>query len=156
MLKAEPSEVHGWQVSSESGVDLSFLGQMRFASGVLAQFFSSFQAMPHADLDLIGSQGKIHLELPFVNKIGVTAHVHVTRAAGSRSRGTFSDSAAVTKETLTYKNVNGYQHEVEAMVACVLDGAAPVVPLAESRGNVAALEALSRSAREGKAQRIER
>jgi predicted dehydrogenase len=123
---------------------------MRFASGALTQFFSSFQAMPQADVDLIGSTGKIHLELPFVNKIGVTARVHVTRAAEARSQGTFSDSAAVTTQMLTYENVNGYRDEVEAMAACVLDGAAPVVPVAESRGNIAALEALSRSAREGR------
>ncbi len=154
MLQAEPIEVHGWRVSSESGVDLSFSGQMRFTSGALAQFFSSFQAVPHADVDLIGSEGKMHLELPFLNKIGVSAHVYVTRAVGSRTQGTFSDSAAVTRETLTYEDVNAYQDEVEAMAACVLEGAAPVVPLAESRGNVAALEGLSRSAREGRPQLI--
>jgi hypothetical protein len=34
------------------------------------------------------------------------------------------------------------------MAAAVLDGAAPVVPLADSRDNVATLEALCRSARE--------
>jgi predicted dehydrogenase len=110
--------------------------------------------VPHADVDLIGSAGKMHLELPFLNKIGVTAHVHVTRAVGSQAQGTFSDSAAVTNETLTYENVNAYRDEVAAMAACVLEGAAPVVPLAESRGNVAALEALSRSAREGGPQCI--
>ena len=105
-------------------------------------------------MELIGSKGKIYLELPFVNKVGVTAHVHVTRAAGARSQGTFSDSAAVTEEVLTYENVNAYRDEVEAMTACALDGAAPVVPVAESRGNVAAIEALSRSAREGRPQLI--
>jgi predicted dehydrogenase len=51
--------------------------------------------------------------------------------------------------------VNAYQHEVDALAACILDGAEPVVPLADSRGNVAALEALSLSAREGRPVRLE-
>jgi hypothetical protein len=36
------------------------------------------------------------------------------------------------------------------MAAAVLDGAAPVVPLADSRDNVATIEALCRSARENR------
>lgn len=149
MLRSEPAEVHGWQVA-ESGVDATFAGQMRFPSGAFAQFFSSFRSAPHADVDILGSAGRIHLELPFVNKVGVTARVEITRVGKVRSQGTFSDSAEQLRETLTYEDVNGYRHEVQALAACVLDGAAPVVPLSESRGNVAALEALARSAREGR------
>ena len=54
-----------------------------------------------------------------------------------------------------FENVNGYQHEVEAVVACVLDGAEPVVSLADSRGNVATLEALCTSAREDRPVRLQ-
>src|SRR5262249_1892055 len=76
MLRANPVEVHGWQ-TGEGGVDLSFIGQMRFASGAVGQFFSSFQAVPQADVDLIGSAGTVHLDLPYVNKVGVTSQVRV-------------------------------------------------------------------------------
>jgi hypothetical protein len=41
------------------------------------------------------------------------------------------------------------------MAASILDGAAPVVSLAESRGNVATLEALCASARNDAAVRME-
>ncbi len=155
MLRANPVEVHGWQVSGGGGVDLSFIGQMRFASGTLTQFFSSFQTVPQSNVDLIGSAGTIHLNLPYLNKVGVTSQVRICRAGVNRSLGTFGDtSSQFEEETLTYENVNGYQHEVEAVVACILDGAEPVVSLADSRGNVATLEALCASAREDRPVRL--
>ncbi|HLJ11196.1 MAG TPA: Gfo/Idh/MocA family oxidoreductase, partial [Planctomycetaceae bacterium] len=151
MLGSEPLAVHGWHNASESGVDLSFAGQMRFANGALAQFFSSFQTVPHADVDILGSAGKIHLDLPYVNKIGVRSQVHIVRAGETRSTGTFSDSAAeVDEETLTYEDVNAYACEVDALVDSILDGAEPMVPLSDSRGNAAALAALCISARENR------
>jgi predicted dehydrogenase len=155
MLGANPVEVHGWQTGGQGGADLSFSGQMRFACGALTQFFSSFQAVPQANVDLVGSNGSIHLDLPYVNKVGVTSRVRICRAGENRSVGTFGDaSSELDEEILTYENVNGYQHEVEAMAACVLDGAEPVVSLADSRGNVATLEALCASARDGRPVRV--
>ncbi len=156
MLRAEPVEVQGWQIPGEGGADLSFSGQMRFPCGALTQFFSSFQAVPQANADLIGSRGTIHLDLPYVNKVGVTSRVRIYRVGENRSSGTFGDAALpLEEETLTYEDVNGYHHEVESMVACVLDGAEPIVSLAESRGNVATLEALCASAREDRPVRLE-
>ncbi len=156
VLGANPVEVQGWQVGPEGGVDLSFSGHLRFPGGTLAHFFSSFQAVPHAEADLLGSAGKIHLDLPWVNKIGVTATVRVVRAAPGKVSGTFSDGDEhLAEETRTYPNVNGYRCEVDALAATVLDGAAPVVPLADSRANAAVLDALCRSAREGRAVPVE-
>lgn len=155
MLGAEPLEVQGWQVAGQGGVDLSFAGQLRFAGGALAQFFSSFQAVPQADVDLIGSAGAIHLDLPYLNKVGVDSRVRLSRLRPARATGTFGDaSSQMEEEVLTYPLVNAYQDEVEAVVACLLDGAAPLVPLADSRGNIAALEALCVSAREDRVVRL--
>jgi predicted dehydrogenase len=155
MLGANPVEVHGWHILGEGGVDLSFAGQMRFPGGTLTQFFSSFQAVPSADVDVLGSAGTIHLDLPYLNKLGVTSQVRIRRPAANRSSGTFGDAASeCEEETLTYENVDAYQYEVEALAACVLDGARPVVSLADSRGNIATLEALRASAREGRSVRL--
>src|SRR5947209_5043150 len=77
MLRANPIEVHGWQNSGDSGVDLSFSGQMRFANGTMTQFFSSFQAVPQTSVELIGSAGTIHLDLPYLNKVGITSQVRI-------------------------------------------------------------------------------
>jgi predicted dehydrogenase len=155
MLGENPVEVQGWQDLGESGSDLSFGGQMRFASGALTQFFSSFEAVPQANVDLIGSAGTIHLDLPYVNKVGVTSRVRIRRPARDRSLGTFGDdSSRFEEETLTYENVNGYRNEVEAVAACVLDRAVSVVSLEDSRGNAATLESLCASAREGRVMRL--
>jgi predicted dehydrogenase len=151
MLGANPIEVQAWQVGIEGGVDLSFSGHLRFPRGAMAQFYSSFQAMPHVAADIIGSAGRIEFDLPWVNKTDLTAHVRVIRMTAARSTGTFGDSAQeVAEETRVYENVNGYRCEVDAMVAAVQDGAAPVVPLTDSRDTVATLEALCRSARENR------
>jgi predicted dehydrogenase len=107
--------------------------------------------VPQASVDLVGSAGAMHLDLPFVNKVDVTSHVRIRRPAEDRPIGTFGDdSSRFEEETLAFENVNAYRDEFEAMVACVLVGAGPVVPLADSRGNVATLEALCTSAREGR------
>jgi predicted dehydrogenase len=149
MLGANPVEVQAWQVGSEGGVDLSFSGHLRFPGGAMAQFFSSFQATPHVGADILGSAGRIEFDLPWVNKTDVTAHVRVMRMTAARSAGTFGDSAVEeAEETRVYEDVNGYRCEVDALVAAVVDGAAPVVPLADSRDTVATVEALCRSARE--------
>jgi predicted dehydrogenase len=155
VLAAEPIEVHGWQTENK-GVDLSFAGHLRFASGAVTQFFSSFQSAPHARVDILGCSGRIALDLPYLNKVDVVSQVRIWRAGGSRPAGTFGDSpASLDEELLTYENVNAYQNEIEAVVASILDGAPPVVPLEDSRDNVAALNALCQSAREGGPIRLE-
>ena len=155
VLRANPIEVQGWQTTNPSGVDLSFAGQIRYAGGTMAQFFSSFQAVPHAEADLIGTTGRMHLDMPWINKTSLASHVRIVRVSAGRSTGTFGDSAGrVEEETLTYENVNGYQHEVESMAACILDSAAPVFPVADSRGNIATLQALCAAARQGQAVKL--
>jgi predicted dehydrogenase len=150
MLRAEPVEVHGWRTASHDGVDASFAGQLQFASGAAGQFFSSFQAAPHAHVDLLGSSGRISLDLPYLNKVGVSSNIQIWRSGARSASGTFSDSpSGVEEEVVTYDKINAYQDEVEAMVASILEGAAPVVSLTDSRSNVAALEALCASARGG-------
>ena len=149
LLGAEPVEVHGWRRASEQGVDRSFAGHLHFASGAVGQFFSSFEAAPHAEADLLASTGRLHAEVPYATKLGVTMRSRIWRTA-QRAEGAFSDSAPFTEETLTFENANAYRDEVESMTASILEGAPQVVPLTESRANVRALEALCESAKTGK------
>ena len=151
MMRANPIEVSGWHVPHDTGVDATFFGQLRFASGTVGQFFSSFQAMPRFEADLIGSDGMIQLDCPWVNNVGGTANVHIFGEDKSESKTTFSDDIRYrTKQTLSSENINAYQDEVNSMVNTVCDGADPVISLADSRDNIATLDALCRSAREGR------
>src|SRR5262249_34584265 len=112
--------------------------------------FSSFESVPHTEVDILGTAGRIHLDIPYLNKVGLTSHIRTWRVGASRAQGTFSDAASLDEETIAFDLVNGYQHEIEAMAASILDGANAVVPLSDSRANVAALVALTLSAREGR------
>jgi predicted dehydrogenase len=146
----KPVQVAGWRVLGDSGVDLTFMGQMRFATGTLAQFGCSFQSAPHWEADLVGSRGTIHLDYPWTHEKDETTHVRILRAKGTGD-ATYGDSQAhLERDVLTYEQINAYQCEVDAMVASILDGDQPVVSLADSRRYVATIVALHKSAREGR------
>ena len=150
MAGDNPVEVAGWQVQSEKGVDMDFGGQLRFAAGTLAQFTCSFQTLPHWEAQLIGSQGHIHLDLPWQNQVGATARVQMLRGGGAAGT-TFGDSMEhLEAETLVYEDCDAYFCEVEAMAASILDGTPPTITPEDSCGNIATLVALYTSARENR------
>ena len=156
-LQQDPVEVVAWQVASAArgarpaGVDLSFSGQLRYPSGTLVQFFCSFQSAPAADAELVGTAGLMRLDQPYQNHPGSASHIRLSRERGATSAATFSDSAdGLVEEALTYEAPNAYQDQVEAMVACVLDGTPPRLPVAQSRANITTIAALLESARTGR------
>lgn len=135
IVGADPVEVIGWQALGESGVDMAFAGQMRFAGGALAQFDCSFEAPLRWRAEVVGSEGTIVLDAPW--KLGGDG------ASGVRLRREGGE------EWLAVEEVDAYLCEVETMADCVLDSAEPIVPLSDSRGNVATINALYQSARSG-------
>lgn len=136
ILGADPVEVFGWQVIGESGVDMTFAGQLRFATGALAQFDCSLEAPWRWRAEVVGSQGTLVLEDPWKPGLSGPVAIRLHRDDGD--------------ERLPVEDVDPYLCEVEAMADCVLDGAPPLVSLADSRGNVATLQALYKSARSGR------
>lgn len=134
LLGAEPLEVSGWQVTGQSGVDLTFVGQMRFANDILMQFDSSFDIPFHSFMEIVGSAGTLNIPRPF--KPGVNEKIYLTR-----------DEKI---ETLTVKGQELYLGEVEDMADAILLGQAPRIALADSRANVAVIRAFLESARSGK------
>lgn len=135
---AEPLEVFGWQASSETGVDLTFVGQMRFAGGVLAQFDCGFQSPARSFMEIVGSEGSLHVPSPF--KPGPSETIEIKRGN--------------SVEKIRIKGAELYGGEVEDLADAVLKGAAPRVSLSYSRGNCAAIVALLESASKGKPVRL--
>jgi len=131
---AEPIEVSGWQVTGPTGVDETFVGQMRFANGVCAQFDCGFRAPFRTHIEIVGSDGAISIPHPF--RPGLGERITVMRG----------DDV----QTLTIPGEELYVGEVEDMADAILLGTPPRVSLADSRGNVAAIVALLRSARENR------
>ena len=151
VLQAEPVKVSAYQVSGDTGVDMSFSAQMQFPTGTLVQFFSSFQSFAHIEADFLGTEGRIYADIPWANHIGASANVQVTRNSNVEGTSTFSDSMeGHTTDTKTYENMNAYQCEVDSMAESVLNGAEPVISLTDSWKNVATIVALHQSARTGK------
>jgi predicted dehydrogenase len=131
----EPTEVFGWQITGEnSGVDESFFGQMRFPNNVYTQFDCGFRTPQRTNMELVGDQGNITVKLPFTPKLN--EEIIVTNGD--------------EKRVITIPGEDLYLGEVENMADAILEGKAIRMSLADSRNNVATIQALLRSAHEGK------
>lgn len=129
-----PLEVFGWQVTGKTGIDETFIGQMRFAGDVHAQFDSSFVIPFHSFMEIVGSEGTLSIPEPF--KPDANERIFLTRDEKT--------------ETIKIKGQELYLGEVEDMADAILLGHDSRVSLHDSRTNVAVINALLESARVGK------
>ncbi len=134
VARAEPVEVFGWQVTGSTGIDVVFSGQMRFASGLLAQFDCGFRAPYRTAIEIVGTKGSIELASPFKPAGGEWIQIK----HGDRREWIESP-----------RSDHLYLGEIEDMEQAVLDGHAARVSLENSRGNIAVISALLESARCG-------
>jgi predicted dehydrogenase len=133
-----PVEIWAEQIKGETGVDVSMIGQMKFANGVVAQISCGFRTPFREGAHIIGDQGIIHILEPWKPGLqGKESHL-------------FFSARDDTKETLVIPAANPYLAEVEAMEACILDGAEPIVPLSLSRAFLRSVLALYESAETGR------
>jgi predicted dehydrogenase len=132
-----PQEVFASQIIGETGVDVALRGQLHFAQGVVAQISSGFRTPFREAIHIIGDQGALHVVEPW--KPGLS---------GNDSRVLFTSHRGET-ETITTPAIDPYLCEVQAMEACLIDGAAPVLPLSRSRNFLQSILALYTSARSG-------
>jgi len=133
-----PLEVFGWQVTGPTGIDETFIGQMRFANEVHAQFDCSFVIPFHSFMEIVGSEGALNIPRPF--KPETDEKVYLIR--GDKT------------ETIKIKGQELYIGEVEDMADAILLGREPRISLDDSRANVAVISALLESARAGKPVKI--
>ncbi|MDP7398963.1 MAG: Gfo/Idh/MocA family oxidoreductase [Lentisphaeria bacterium] len=135
--------VQVWACQSRNGtdVDLATTGQMRFANGVTAQIACGMRSPERRGAQIIGSAGMLE----------VMDHLSGGEWPGEpprEGRLTYTGRDG-REEVIPIPAVNAFQCEVEAMEACVLDGAEPVVSLRQSREFLQSLLALHRSAETG-------
>jgi xylose dehydrogenase (NAD/NADP) len=138
LMDAEPVEVFGWQVTGESGVDVTFAGQMKFPNDVLAQFDSGFRSALRQHFEVVGSEAMLRIPMPF--KPGTKEEIILRN----------------DEETQRIKVIGEelYLGEIEDMADAILLGKQPRISLQDSRGNVAAILALIESARSGRPVRL--
>jgi len=134
VLSTEPIEVYGREVRGASGVDEIFAAQMRFPNDIFTHFDCSLRIPYHVFMEIIGDEGTLIVPRPF----NPGAREKLLLIKGDRT------------ETIALKGTDPYVSEVEDMADAILLGRPPRVSLADSRGNVAVIQALYESARTGK------
>ena len=134
IVGADPIEVFGWQVESESGTDDAFIGQMRFKDGVHAQFDSGFKSPNRSMIEIVGTNASLSIPNPFKPK--QTAEIYLSHGN--------------TQEKIIIKGKEVYLGEVEDMCDAITLNKAPRVSHADSRGNIAVILALLESTKLGK------
>jgi len=137
-IAGEPEEVFGWQTLSESGVDESFAGLLRYKSGVLGVFDCGFQTPWRSEAQVFGTEGTLTIRQPYA----INGESKILLRRGSE------------EEEVSVRDIEVYRCEVDALTAAVLDGLPLPLPLASSRANVATISALYESARCGLPQPV--
>jgi D-xylose 1-dehydrogenase (NADP+, D-xylono-1,5-lactone-forming) len=134
------SEVYGYQLTDPSGTDGTFIGQMRYKNGGLAQIECGFRTPYRTEAEVVGDKGTIRLTRPFRPDVGDGALITVYN--GEKT------------ETVPVEDPMLYAGEVEDMHDAILNGTPSRVTLAESRGHIATIIALYESAASGKPVQI--
>jgi len=131
----EPDRLAAEARFDERGVDRTFVGQLHFPSGLLAQFDSSFGEPDRQVLEIVGGAASLTLSAPFLSEPdGPPPSLTLVR-----------DGAAAA--AIEVPPVDQVALEVEDLHAAILDGTPPRVDLAFSRGTIAALVGLDAAAR---------
>ncbi len=130
----EPDGVGAFARFDERGVDRTFVGQMHFPGGLLAQFDCGFAAPDRERVEIVGSDATLVLESPFLPAPdGPPPSVTMRRGRD--------------ETPVDVRSTDQYQAEVEDLTAAILDGTPPRLDLAFSRGSIATLVDLDTAAR---------
>lgn len=132
----EPKMVFGTAHWHHSGVDEEFMGMLRFGGGTTANVYAGFRAAYRTWLEVLGSDGGLTVPNPF--RPGPIETLELER-----------DGKIEHIDVIGSPEI--FVREIEDFEASVLDGAPPVVTLAESRRTAATLSALHASARDSAA-----
>jgi predicted dehydrogenase len=130
----DPDRVAAFARFDERGVDRTFVGQLHFPGGLLAQFDSGFAAPDRERLEIVGSDVTLVLDSPFLPEPdGPPPTVTAWRDRDPSS--------------IDVASVDQYAAEVDDLTAAILDGRSPRIDLGFSRGTISTLVQLDRAAR---------
>ena len=130
----EPDRVSAFARFDERGVDRTFIGQLHFPGGLLAQFDSGFAAPDRERVEIVGGDASLVLDAPFLPEPDGPAPT-LTLWRGRQAT------------PLAVPSLDQYAAEVDDLTRAILDGEAPRVGLDFSRGTIATLVDLDRAAR---------
>ena len=137
LLAGEPEQVYGEQIVSSTGVDEVFTGTMRFSGDVLAQLDSGLVLPMRDELEAIGEEGSLFLDDPWHCKKPV---IELRTDAGT--------------ELISVEPADSYRLELENLSDAIRGEAEPLLGREDAVGQARAIEALYRSAAEGRPVRM--
>jgi predicted dehydrogenase len=134
-LAGEPVHVIGEQILGRTGVDFSFTGTMRMAGDVVAQFDCSFTRPRYQRMDVVGDEAFLLVDTPW-------------RATGE---GELLLRHGEHLSRIEIPPADAYALELENFAGAVAGSEAPRFSAEDSLGQARAIDALYRSATEGRA-----
>ena len=137
-LAGEPQSAFGVQDVGDVGVDLTFHGTLRFDDDVVAQFRSSFELPAWQHLEVVGDEATLLVEAPFRSDWG----------------GDLLLRRGNDVERVPIGRVNAFRAELENFADAVEGQAAPLLGRDDAVGQARTIDALYRSADEGREVRL--
>jgi len=136
-MAGAPVEVEAVTRYEGTEVDSSSYGVLRFSNGVITHIAASIKSPFRVGTHIVGKDGFISIERPW--KPGLD--------------GKKTQIILYTKddkqEVFKFPGISPYRCEVEAMEACLIDGAKPVISLEQSKNFLLSMLALHESAKKG-------
>jgi D-xylose 1-dehydrogenase (NADP+, D-xylono-1,5-lactone-forming) len=129
VLAAEPLEVFGWQVTGQTGIDESFIAQIRFPDNVFAHFDCSIRIPFRVFMEIVGNEASLRISRPF-------------NPGAQETLELFCNGEI---EKITVSGTPPYLSEVEDIADSILINKPAVISLTDSRANVATILALFES-----------
>jgi predicted dehydrogenase len=140
IFEAEPVRVLGLlDIDTRFGVDRMASAILEFARGH-AVFTCSTQLAPHQSLDILGTEGRIGMEIPWSMPDGRESRLLV-------------DAPSRETDEVRFAPCNQWGWHCDLFAKAVLEGGTAPVPVEDSLANLRVLDALFASARSGKWER---
>jgi D-xylose 1-dehydrogenase (NADP+, D-xylono-1,5-lactone-forming) len=136
VLGEAPQRVSGMQQLGETGVDETFVGNLEYASGALAQVACSFRTPYNLGAEVLGTQGRILIDRPFSGMDDGRQHLMYFDLDGNQ-------------QVVKVPSQELYLGEVEDMHDAILEGVPNYLTLEETRDHVRTVLALYEAARTG-------
>jgi D-xylose 1-dehydrogenase (NADP+, D-xylono-1,5-lactone-forming) len=133
LLGGEPERVYGEQVIGDSGVDLLFSGVMRFPRGVIALIDAGMELPRRDGLEAVGTEGSLVIPDPWLARRLV---LHLGRGDA--------------REEIALPPADPYRLELDNMWDAIRGEGEPLLGREDAVGQARSLEALYRSADQGR------
>ncbi|MEZ4646061.1 MAG: Gfo/Idh/MocA family oxidoreductase [Chloroflexota bacterium] len=131
-----PQSVLGSQWIGDTGVDEFFTAQMQYSGGRMAQIASAFCSPFYTTAEIIGTDGRLTMNRPFVGHDNADRRLLFHPAEGE-------------PQEISVPEMELYLGEVEDVHAAILDGQPNYLSLTETRNHVKTVLALYESAQTG-------